>query len=216
MTPPPGAPADLTLVAQRFAATSRGVVSFHLHRTLDARAGFSSRHEDLVLDGVSSDGIVTKIHISSYTIDGKAADAATLAALKQSYEHPNLAAVFNLPFDPRYTGAYQYSAAGPQKIAFTSNLQDAAHGDGTFSYDAAGNVLTYTYKPNVLPPHATSGSITDRRAEVVPGYWAVTQETQDYKGSYGPFPGSGTVALTYSDFRRFADLQSALQALPGS
>jgi hypothetical protein len=216
MTLPPGAPPDLTLVAQRFAETSRGVVSFRLHRTFEVHAGFSSRHEDLVLDGISSDGVVTKVHISSYTIDGKPADAATQAALTQSYEHPNPSAVFNAPFDSRYVGAYQYASAGPQKIAFTSNLQDAAHGNGSFSYDAGDNVLTYTYKPNVLPPHASSGSVTDRRAEVLPGYWAVTQETQDYKGSYGPFPGAGTVALTYSDFRRFADLQSALQALPNS
>lgn len=216
MITPPGAPPALALVAQRFADTSRGFVSFHLHRVFDVHAGFSKRHEDLVMDGVLSDGQVVKVHIASYTIDGKAADAATEATLVQSYEHPGPYALFNLPFDPRYVAAYQFQSAGPQKISFTSSLRDAAHGNGSFSFDSSGNVVTYTYQPNVLPPHATFGEVTDKRSEALPGYWAVVEETQQYKGSYGPFPGAGTVEITFSDFRRFTDLRSALRSLPGS
>lgn len=216
MVTPPGAPPAVGLVAQRFAETSRGIVSCHLHRVFDVHAGFSKRHEDLVMDQVSSDGQVVKVHITSYTVDGKPADAATQATLVASYEHPGPGAVFNLPFDPRYVTAYQYQNAGPQRIAFTSTVRDAAHGNGSFSFDASGNVLNYTYRPNVLPPHASFGEVTDKRSEVLPGYWAVVQETQQYKGSYGPFPGAGTVDITFSDFRRFADLQSALRSLPSS
>lgn len=206
----------MTLVAQKFAETNRGIVSFHLHRVFDVHAGFSKRHEDLVMDGVYSDGAIVKVHVSSYAIDGKPVDAATQTTLVQSYERPGPAAVFNLPFDPRYVAAYQYQSAGPQKIAFTSSLRDAAHGNGSFSFDATGNVLSCTYQPNVLPPHASSGQVTDRRSEALPGYWAVVEETQQYKGSFGPFPGAGTVEITFSDFHRFADLQSALRALASS
>jgi len=213
---PPGVPPALTLVAQRFADTSRGIVSFHLHRVFDVHAGFSKRHEDLVMDGVYSDGAIVKVHVTSYTIDGKTADAATLTTLVQSYEHPVPGAVFNVPFDPRYIAAYQYQSAGPQKIAFTSSLRDAAHGNGSFSFDGTGNVVSYTYQPNVLPPHASYGEVTDKRSQALPGYWAIVQETQEYKGTYGPFPGAGTVEITFSDFRRFGDLQSALRSLPGS
>jgi hypothetical protein len=213
---PPGAPPALALVAQRFADTSRGIVSFHLHRVFDVHAGFAKRHEDLVMDGVSSDGEIVKVHVSSYTIDGKAADAVTLSTLVQAYEHPAPGASFNPPFDPRYVAAYQYQSAGPQKIAFTSGLRDAAHGNGSFSFDASGDVLSYTYQPNVLPPHASFGEITDRRSEALPGYWAVVEETQQYRGSYGPFPGAGTVEVTFSDFRRFTDLPTALKSLPSS
>jgi hypothetical protein len=213
---PPDAPPALALVAQRFADTSRGVVSFHLHRVFDVRAGFSKRHEDLVMDGVSSNGQIVKVHVSSYTIDGKSADVATQATLVQSYEHPGPTALFNLPFDPRYVAAYQYQSAGQQKIDFTSSLHDAAHGNGSFSFDENGNVISYTYQPNVLPPYAHYGEITDKRSETLPGYWAVVQETQQYKGAYGPFPGSGTVEITFSDFRRFTDLGSALRSLPSS
>ncbi len=216
MITPPGAPPGLSMVAQRFADTSRGIVSFHLHRVFDVHAGFSKRHEDLVMDGVYHDGQVVKVHISSYTIDGKDADAATVTTLVQSYEHPGPFALFNLPFDPRYVAAYQYQNAGPQKIAFTSSLRDAAHGSGSFSFDANGNVVSYTYQPNVLPPHASYGEVTDKRSEALPGYWAVVEETQQYKGTYGPFPGWGTVEITFSGFHRFTDLQSALRSLPGS
>lgn len=216
MVTPPGAPPAVGLVAQRFAETSRGIVRYHLHRVFDVHAGFSKRHEDLVMDLVSSDGQIVKVHILSYTVDGKPADAATQTTLVASYEHPDPGAVFNLPFDPRYVAAYQYQNAGPQKIAFTSSVRDAAHGNGSFSFDASGNVLNYTYQPNILPPHASFGAVTDRRSEVLPGYWAVVQETQQYKGSYGPFPGAGTVDITFSDFHRFTDLQSALRSLPSS
>jgi hypothetical protein len=48
---------------------------------------------------------------------------------------------------------------------------------------------------------------------VLPGYWAVTQETQNYKGTYGLFSAAGTIQITFSDFRRFPDLQSALGTL---
>ena len=213
MALPPGTPPDLALVSQRFAETTRGVVSFHLHRTLDVHAGFQSRHEDLVLDGIYDNGAIAKVKVSSYTIDGKPAGSDAQAALEQSYEHPNPSEHFNPPFDPRYVSAYQYQSAGPQKIAFTSTVHDAAHGNGTIAYDAGGNVVSCTYQANVLPPHASSGEVSDRRAEVLPGYWAVTQETQQYKGSYGPFSGAGTVEITYSGFQKFADLPAAIHAL---
>ncbi len=112
MVTPPGAPPALTLVAQRFAATSHGIVRFHLHRVFDVHAGSSKRHEDLVMDGIYSDGATVKVHVSSYTIDGKPADAATLATLEQSWEHPAPGAVFNVPFDPRYVDGVPISERG--------------------------------------------------------------------------------------------------------
>lgn len=200
-------------IAQQFAQTSRGVVGFRLHRTLDVHGGFAKRHEDLVLNGVYQDGTIVKVRVSTYTIDGKAAGAADVASMEQSWEHPKPGDAFAPPFDSRYLNDYQYQSSGSSTIGFTSSVRDAGHGNGSFSYDAQANVGTCTYQPNVLPPHATSGEVTDRRAEVLPGYWAVTQEAQMYKGTYGPFTAAGTVELDYSDFRRFQDLPSALIAL---
>lgn len=190
---------------------TRGVVGFRLHRVLDVHAGFSKRHEDLVMDGISENGAMVKVRVVSYAIDGKPVALSDAAALAAAYEDPKQA--FAQPFDPRCIDAYSYRAADAGTIAFTSVLRDAQHGDGSFTYDGAYNVVSYTYQPNALPPHASWGTVTDRRAEVLPGYWAVTHETQQFKGSYGPFAGAGTEVIDFSGFQRFADLQSALRSI---
>jgi hypothetical protein len=210
---PVGAPPVLAQVAQRFEETSRGVVGVRLHRTFDVHGGFSSRHEDLVMDAIYDDGAIVKVRVVTYTIDGKPASVGDVSAVEESWNHPKPSDAFAPPFDPRYLDAYQYQPGGPLTIDFTSSVQDAGHGGGSFAYDAQNDVVLCTYHPNVLPPHATFGEITDRRSAVLPGYWAVTQEVQQYKGRYGPFAAAGTVQVSYSDFRRFDDLQSALRAL---
>ncbi|MGC1381639.1 MAG: hypothetical protein WA814_11530 [Candidatus Baltobacteraceae bacterium] len=213
MALPPGAPPALAQIAQRFQESSRGIVSFSLHRTLDVHAAFRSRHEDQVLQGIYQDGAVVKVRVVSDAIDGKAAPAAEQTAIEERYDHPRPGDAFEPPFDPRYVDAYQYQAGNPGTVTFTSSLRDAAHGSGSFTYDSAGNVLAYTYQPGTLPPYATSATVSDQRAEVLPGLWAVTQETQQYKGSYGPFAGAGTVSIAYSNFKRFSDIQSALDSI---
>ncbi len=210
---PAGAPPVLLQVAQRFAETSPGVVAFQMHRTFDVHAGFSKRHEDLVMNGVYDDGSLVSVHVITYDIDGKAASAADVTNLEQSWDHPKPGDVFAAPYDARDFAAYQYRSGGPSTIDFTSDVQDTGHGNGSFTYDAQGDVLSCTYRPNVLPPHADFGEITDQRSEVLSGYWATTQESQEYKGTVGPFSGTGSVQVTYSDFRRFSDLQSALRAI---
>lgn len=212
---PAGAPPALAEIAQRFAETSRGVVAFRVHRTFEARAGFSSRHEDLVMDGIYRDGSVVKVFVRSYAIDGRPADTNSVATVERGWENPKAGDVFAPPFDSRNFDAYQYQSLASGAIAFTSNVKDAGHGNGSFAYDAASNVVSCVYQPNVLPPHARSGQISDRRSEVLPGYWAVTQETQTYRGSVGPFAGSGTVEYVYSGFRRFGDVESAIRGLAG-
>jgi hypothetical protein len=176
-------------------------------------AGFSSRHEDLVIAGVFDDGTIVKVRVLRYTIDGRAASASDDAAMERAYEKPKPGDAFEPPFDARYADAYSCRQETPQTVAFTSDLPDAAHGNGTFGYDADYNVVWYDYQPNALPPHATSGTIGDRRAEVLPNYWAVTRETQQYRGSYGPFPGAATQQSDFSDFSRFPDLESALRSI---
>jgi hypothetical protein len=200
-------------VAHRFSQTTQGAVIARLHRVFDVHGGFSSRHEDLVMDAVYNDGAIVKVRIWSYAINGKAASAADIASLEQSWDHPKPGDAVAPPFDPRYLNAYEFQRVGASTIAFTSAVRDAGHGSGRFTYDAQNNVVSFTYQPNALPPHAHSGTISDVRSEVLPGYWAATQETQTYRGSYGPFAAEGAIDVTYSDFRRFSDLTSALQAL---
>jgi hypothetical protein len=212
-TSPPGAPPALAQVAQRFTQTSRGFVAFRMRRVFDVHGGLQSRHEDLVMNGVYDDGALVRVRVVSYTINGRPASATDIAGVEQSWNHPKPSEVFASPFDPKNFDAYQYRSDGNATIAFSSNVRDPGHGNGSFTYDAGGNVLSYTFVPNSLPPHATSGTIADRRSEVLPGYWASTEETQQYKGNYGPFAAAGAIQITYSDFRRSSDLSAALSSL---
>jgi hypothetical protein len=212
-TLPPGAPPAFSQVAQRFVETSRGYVVFRIHRVFDVHGGLQRRHEDLVMNGVYADGSLVRVRVVSYEINGRAATASDLAGVEQSWNHPKPTDVFAPPFDPRNAGAYQYRSGGETTIAFSSTVQDAGHGSGSFAFDPRGNVLSYNFVPNVLPQHARSGEITNRRAEVLPGYWASAEETQQYRGTYGPFAASGTIQVTYSDFRRYPDLAAALNSL---
>jgi hypothetical protein len=213
MMVPASAPPALTQIAQRYQQTSRGIVVFRMHRTLDVHGGFKKRHEDIVMQGIYDDGATVKVHVYSYTIDGHAAAASDVSSLEESWNHPKPSDVFAAPFDPSHLGAYEYQQSGPSTIDFTSRVQDAGHGRGSFTYDGQNDVVSVSYQPNALPSHASYGQITDIRSEVLPGYWAITQETQQYKGNYGPFPAAGTMQVAFSDFRRFPDLQSALRAL---
>jgi hypothetical protein len=211
--PSADAPPVLAQIVQRYAETNRGVVVFHLHRILDVHDAIAGRREDLALNGVYDDGVLARVHVTAYTIDGKPASEADIAGVEDSWIHPKPGDAFSPPFDERNLASYQYRTDGTAAIDFATSVQDQGHGNGSFTFDEQNDVLSYTYQPNVLPPHAKWGRITDQRAEVLPGYWTSTQETQEYKGTVGPFAGSGTVAMTYSGFRRFPDLQSALDAL---
>ncbi|MGB8908794.1 MAG: hypothetical protein WCC84_08605 [Candidatus Cybelea sp.] len=210
---PASLPPALTQIAQRYQQTSRGVVAFRMHRTLDVHGALKSRHEDIFMQGIYQDGATVKVRVNSYTIDGRAADASDVSSLEESWEHPKPGDVFAAPFDASHFDAYEYQQSGPSTIDFTSSVHDAGHGRGSFTYNAQNDVVAVAYQPNALPPHASSGQITDVRSEVLPGYWAITQETQRYKGNYGPFPAAGTLQVEFSNFRRFPDLQSALRAL---
>lgn len=210
---PANAPPVLTAVAQRFAQTTRGVVGFRLHRRLSVRAGFSSRREDLVLNGIYDDGAVVRVKVSTYTIDGRAADANAVSTIEHEWGNPKTGDVFAAPYDSRNFNVYQYRMMGNGSIAFTSSVRNMGHGNGTFTYDARSNVVGCVYQPNALPPHAQSGQFVDKRSEVLPGYWAVTQEVQTFKGTVGPFSASGTVEIDYTNFHRFRDLRSATRSL---
>ena len=151
------APPALEQVAQRFTAATRGVVGYQLHRVLDVRAGFSRRHEDLSMHVIAVDETIVRVRIESYAIDGHPASPADSQNMAQAYEAPQIGQRFRVPFDPHYRAAYHFSAMSPETMAFTSTIRDAAHGNGSFTYDAGYDVVTYTYQPKRLPPHASSG-----------------------------------------------------------
>jgi hypothetical protein len=208
-------PPIVASIGKRFAQTSRGVVAFRMHRVFDVHAGPSSRHDDLVLWGVYNNGTLVSVRILSDTVGGKAQTPDQIASAQQQWTHPKPGDAFHPPFDPRYFREYRYGPNTPEWISFESLVNDSGHGTGSFAYDSSENVTSYTYSPSVMPQYATSGTITGTRRRVLPGYWAVTQETQQFAGRYALWKGGATVQLTWSEFRRYGSVSAAVAAIRG-
>ena len=208
-TPPPA----VVQIAQHVQRQETGVVSYQLTRTFDAHVGPFRRHEELELAIVSQDGTTVKVRVIRYQIGGRDQDANARAQMEAKYEHPNPHDVFHRPFDLQYLSEYTYGDDTSQTVHFTSQSQDSSHGDGTFSLDADGDVVEMVYTPKALPQYASSGTVTDDRAQVLPNYWSVTREVHHYRGRYAIFGGRADVDIEYAQFKRFPDVQSATAAL---
>lgn len=208
-------PPIVASIGQRYVQTSQGVVAFRMHRVFDVHAGPSRRHDDLVLEGVYENGSLASVHILSDSIGGKAQTPEQIAAAEQLWIHPKPGEIFRPPYDPRYFGGYHYGPLAPGRVSFAGTINDAGHGTGSFAYDSSVNVTSYAYSPAVMPQYATSGTVTGRRRRVLAGYWAVTQEMQQYAGRYALWKGGATVQYTMSEFRRYPNLSAAVAAIHG-
>jgi len=120
---------------------------------------------------------------------------------------------FATPFDARHFPEYAYTPDGATRVRFVSRVRDASHGDGTFTVDGFGHVVSMTYTPDAFPRYATRGSVDVQRAQVLPNFWATIHQVQRYEGGYGFIRGGGTVELTQSGFRRFATRKAAIAAV---
>lgn len=207
------APPAVVQIAQHFASQERGVAVYRLHRIFDVHAGPMHRHDELELAVVSQDGRTVKVRVLRATTGGKDADSQGKLQIENQYEHPNPSDVFHRPFDPQYLSEYSYEAVDAQTYRFSSPIHDGSHAAGTFWLDAAGDVVKYEYTPYVLPRYTTGGTVTDERAEVLPGYWFLTRESHEYHGHYAIFGGGASVLITYDAFKSYPDTASAISAL---
>lgn len=207
------APPAIVEIAQRTAHQETGVVLFRLHRVFDVHAGPMRRHDETELAVVSQDGRVVKVRVLRASEGGKTLDQERVAQIEEQYEHPKPNDVFHRPFDPAYLAEYTYQTVDSRTYRFASTLHDASHGNGTFSLDDDGNVVKYAYSPNVLPQYASSGTITYERAQVLPGLWAITRESHEYRGHYLFFGGGASAQIIYDSYARYSDPASALSAL---
>lgn len=200
-------------IARAFRSSTRGVVTCRYHRVLTVSAGPSGQRQEFLFDGVWLNGTLTKVRMLRYTIDGRAASASQIVGIVRSYEHPRPGDVFDAPWDPRFMSQYRDRVVSSSTIVFTAVDRSYGHGDGTLTHDARDDVLSYTYAPTILPAHTTAGTVHGQRAQVLPGYWAMTSESQTYIGHYAIFGAHATVAITESSFRRYPSLRAADAAI---
>jgi hypothetical protein len=206
----------VTQIAQQAVQDQRGIVSAQFTRSFSVRAALSGRHDLLTFTGVYQDGTLVFMHVTKDTIGNKDASASQIGQATDQYVHPRPTAVFHAPWDPRYLDEYSYSIKDPETIAFTSLVKDTSHGSGTFTIDAHDHVVSYEYAMSANWPYATSGDISGRRAEVLPGCWAMTSQTEQYRGRYGIFAGRATADVTMSSYQRFPTVADAKKAANGS
>jgi hypothetical protein len=209
-------PPAIVQIAARVRSQEQGVVLYHLRRAFDVHAGGMARHEELELAVVSRDLNTVKVRVLRSVVDGKPSDDAHIKQIEAQYEHPNAGDVIHRPFDPRYLSEYTYQVVDARKFRFSSLVHDTAHGDGTFSVDDTGNVISYRIAPSVLPKYTTSGTISFERSQVLPGIWQLTSELHEYHGRYAVFSGRATATITYDSYARYSDVSSAVLALQKS
>jgi hypothetical protein len=221
---PSGVPTIVQRAATTYAADVRGAVGMQRHFSTTIKAG-PVRHTETSDSGVLfQNGAFVKIKYYQVVQDGKTFSSAKLQA-RETQTNSDWAAgkiFFKEPYDGRYLGDYSFSqpqvCSGCPKtllvVNFTSALGDTQHGNGMMWIDSTTNrVKELIYTPNVLPSHATSGSVTEISSNPAPGIWYVTRIDESYRGHELIVTGTGTFTGTFDRIRRFASLAQGQAAL---
>ncbi len=217
-------PSLVQKAALAYAAELHGALGMQRHFSTTIKAG-PVRHTETSDSAVLfENGAFVEIKYYRIADDGKDFSPAQIQA-RDSETNKDWSAgkiFFKEPYDQRYMEDYSYSqpqacagcASGLVAVTFTSAVQDVQHGKGTMWIDATtARVTELVYAPNVLPPHATSGTVTEISSNSAPGIWYVTRIDETYQGRELIVKGTGTFTGTFDQIRRFASLAQARAAL---
>jgi hypothetical protein len=219
-------PALVTRAAAVYAANVRGIVGLQRHFSTVLHAGPVHHTEESDSGYLMNDGSFVKIKYYRIADDGKAFSAQQIAQRDaQTNQDWTVGKIFfKEPYDPRFIGEYVIDPpqacaacpAGTVAVTFGSGIQDTQHGSGTMWIErATGRVVRLTYIPNVLPPHATFGSVTETSGWAMPNVWYVTRIDGSYRGKAFVLSGTGTFTGVFDRFKRFSTVtqgDAALQA----
>jgi hypothetical protein len=217
-------PSLVQKAALAYAAELRGAIGMQRHFSTTIKAG-PVRHSETSESGILfNNGAFVKIKYYRIADDGKAFSTAQILA-RESQTNTDWTAgkiFFKEPYDQRYTDDYSFSQpqacsgcpSGLLAVNFTSAMHDVQHGKGIMWIDSASaRVTELIYTPNVLPPHATSGSVTEVSSNPAPGIWYVTRIDETYGGKELIIKGTGTFSGTFDQIRRFSSLAEGQAAL---
>jgi hypothetical protein len=207
-----------------YSADVRGTLGMQRHFSTTIKAG-PIRHTETSDSGcLFSNGAFVGIKYYRLIQDGKTFSAKQLQA-REAQTNRDWAAgkiFFKEPYDQHFLGDYGFSQ--PQVctgcpntllvVRFTSAIQDAQHGNGMMWLDSTtARVKELIYTPNVLPSHATSGTVTEISSNPAPGIWYVTRIDESYRGHQLIISGTGTFTATFDQIRRFPSLAQGQAAL---
>jgi len=230
-TPAPTAAAPETAAsiveraASAYAADVHGILGMERHFSTVISAG-AIQHSEVSDSGLLlNDGAFVKIKYYRIVRDGKTFSKPAIAARDAQTNRDWTAGkvFFKEPYDRRYIHDYRFELrtpcsdcpAGTVAVSFASAAHDTQHGEGKMWISTSTwQVQRLSYVPYVLPPHATSGSVTEVSSEVLPNMWYVTRIEQAYRGRDFIISGTGTFTGTVDHFRRFhseSDGETALK-----
>ena len=209
---------------ESYEAGLHGIVGMQRHFTTVVDAGIARHTEESDSGLLIQNGVFREAHYYKIARDGKTFTPQQIAD-RDAQTNKGWAAgkiFFKEPYDARFFEDYQFTAASPCNcgsntiaIAFSSSRRDDQHGSGMMWIDATDNhVVKLTYAPYVLPPHATSGTVTETTAEVLPNLWYVVRIDETYQGHAWLLHGTGTFTAVIDHFQRFstvADGESAIE-----
>jgi hypothetical protein len=217
-------PSLVQQAARAFAAELRGAVGMQRHFATTIKAGPVNHSETSDSGILFNNGVFVKIKYYRIADDGKAFSAAQIRA-RESQTNKDWTAgkiFFKEPYDQRYMGDYTFSQPqacsgcprGLLAVHFTSALQDVQHGNGIMWINSArARVTELIYTPNALPPHATSGTVTEVSSNPASGIWYVTRIDETYQGHELVVEGTGKFSGTFDRMRRFSSLAQGEAAL---
>ena len=220
---PPGVPEVVQRAEAVFTASMRGVVGLQRHFTTVVNAGIARHSEESESGMLFKDGVFVTAKYYRIVDDNKPFSAKQIvdrdAQTNQGWVTGKI--YFKEPYDPRYTGDYKFAelaecdcGVGMVAVTFSSDVHDAQHGAGTmWIQSATGRVTKLTYTPYILPPHATSGTVTETSGEAMPNMWIVLRIDEVYQGREFLLRGSATFVGTFDHFERFSTLAEGVAAV---
>jgi hypothetical protein len=221
----PGAPSIVLRASVAFADGMRGVVGMQRHFTTELQSGPFAHGEQSDSGQLMQDGRFAKIAYYRIVRDDHAFSSPQVQK-RQDEANDDWAAgkvFFKEPYDPQYTKDYIFGApqagcamcaAGTEAVRFESTIHDSQHGSGVMYIDTGtAHVVKLTYTAYVLPPHASSGSVTEIGGQALADLWCVVRIDQTFQGRAFLISGRGTFTGVFDHFRRFPSLGAGEAAL---
>jgi hypothetical protein len=214
MIVPPDGAGFAHAVAAAYAVDTKSIVTFVAISSLDARGGPFHMHSFTETAYEEADGAPVRKRVLRAVDDGRTANAGDLAKRSATADVPSSRFGMHLPVEPAYVDDYTYGKPRVDgdivSVDFTTNIRDAAHGDGSLTYlRDEDRIASIVIRPAVLPEHATTMTTTLEFGRVSEDRWDIVRVTHVFTGREGIISGSGTSVTTYERYRPFVSATAA-------